>query len=420
MALACQVDSYRKTFDGTVVSVEPCPDHADKVLVELDDTVLFPEGGGQPDDHGTLGGKVVDSVQKASGRVLHRVAASIDDFAVGGKVAVEVDWSRRFDHMQQHSGQHLFTAITDREYKYPTVSWYLGAETSYLDLGTKKATNEELYRVQDLVNDAIRDRKAMTPKLVERDSPELASVRSKGMPDGTEPVRVVTIDGIDSNMCCGTHVSNLSDLQVFQVLYSEVVKAITRVHFVVGNRATSLMRKMIDRERALTKILAVAPTEHAAFVERQKKTLKQQVKSGKTHLKELGKLLGEQAKKSGAAHLHVHRPDGDSDFVGTFVPAAESDTMLLCVTAGAKEGPFNISGPMTLIEAVADDICKLIDGRGAIKGTRYLGKAGNLKKQGKIGAILKKAVEDAQAQDSSAAVVPAAAAEQPPAADPPA
>ena len=128
MSLLCQVDSYLRETTAQVTAITQSS--ATTYAVTLSDTILFPEGGGQPCDHGTIAGLTVDNVQTdaKSQETLHTVHCSQPSlpFAVGDSVAVVLDWRRRFDHMQQHSGQHLITAVADLEFGFKTVSWSLG------------------------------------------------------------------------------------------------------------------------------------------------------------------------------------------------------------------------------------------------------------------------------------------------------
>lgn len=244
-ALACQRDSALRSWRSRVVRCDRVRVAATKKMpaatsfeVELLDSVLFPEGGGQPHDTGAIDQHRVDYVFVRDGRCIHRVPAENEDaappFAVGQEVETTVDWTRRFDHMQQHSAQHLLSAIADR-HGFETTTWSLGDERCNVELvpvGEAKdgAKDEDkpksktkqrgvpmdvLLQIEREVNAAIVQGLVMAPKLAEPGSPEWTAIAAKFPPDQQpEALRIVCIDGIDANPCCGTHVSNIAQLQV--------------------------------------------------------------------------------------------------------------------------------------------------------------------------------------------------------------
>ncbi len=118
---ACQRNSYLKELKSIVIS---CKKLADKYHVILDDTVLFPEGGGQPYDKGKIGDVAVERVLRDGNKAVHVLSDAVTE---GETYQCEIDWERRFDHMQQHSGQHLLSAIADHKYGFKTTSWDLGS-----------------------------------------------------------------------------------------------------------------------------------------------------------------------------------------------------------------------------------------------------------------------------------------------------
>ncbi|KAL1263969.1 hypothetical protein QQF64_004324 [Cirrhinus molitorella] len=132
MAFQCQRDSYMQEFDTSVVSCVPAEltlenngkkEKLKGFNLKLKDTILFPEGGGQPDDHGMVGGVPVLRVLRQGPEAVHFISSALEE---GQEVHIKLDWERRFDHMQQHSGQHLITALADTMFGYKTTSWELG------------------------------------------------------------------------------------------------------------------------------------------------------------------------------------------------------------------------------------------------------------------------------------------------------
>lgn len=223
MAFRCQRDSYAREFTTTVVSCRPAElqtegsngkkDVLSGFQVVLEDTLLFPEGGGQPDDRGTINDISVLRVTRRGTQADHFTQTALTP---GTEVRVQVDWERRFDHMQQHSGQHLITAVADHLFGLKTTSWELGRLRSVIELDSPSVTAEQVAAMEQSVNEKIRDRLPVSVRELSLSDPEVEQVRGRGLPDDhAGPIRVVTIKSVDSNMCCGTHVSNLSDLQVW-------------------------------------------------------------------------------------------------------------------------------------------------------------------------------------------------------------
>jgi misacylated tRNA(Ala) deacylase len=141
MVFKCQEDSFLREFTSKVVSCEKSVFsynlngkniETNGYEVILENTIIFPEGGGQPSDHGYLNDQPVYQVIRRGDKAVHYVEQPLN---IGEEVKEVIDWKRRLDHMQQHSGQHLITAIVDREFKYPTMSWYLGEDVAYIELG---------------------------------------------------------------------------------------------------------------------------------------------------------------------------------------------------------------------------------------------------------------------------------------------
>lgn len=220
-----------------------------------ENTILFPEGGGQPCDYGTINGQPVRSVVRKGSTAVHFVE-SPTSFEEGAEVQQHLDWARRLDHMQQHSGQHLITALFDREFKYDTTSWSLGSSVSHIQLSTPHLiSRESLDLIERQANDLIREGRPVSVLLVDPEvAQEFQDARApRGLPKDHEGLaRVVRIEGIESNMCCGTHVSNLSQLQCIKLLYAEKVKTNVLVYFVVGERALRKLGEVFAREQQLT------------------------------------------------------------------------------------------------------------------------------------------------------------------------
>jgi misacylated tRNA(Ala) deacylase len=340
MAFACQRDSYAKEL---ITSVKSCQSakidgKQDGYEVLLEDTVLFPEGGGQPDDRGTIDGVAVERVLRRGGEAVHYTLEPIE---IGKTVKVEVDWKRRFDHMQQHTGQHLVTAIADNKYGYKTASWCLGPHKSFIELDCSKMSQKEIDDVEVSVNELIRAQTPVIPHVLQVGSPELEEVRSRGLPDDhVGPVRVIEIQGIDSNMCCGTHLSNLSHLQSIKLLHTESKRGHVLLYFVAGQRVLDYLNRSVSVERSLSKLLSCGPEDHVECVERLQKTQKLSAKVNRGYLREIAQLLVYK-------HLHsesrdpvacIHRDDGDIEFMNVIANELTPQGIICLITAGPEKG----------------------------------------------------------------------------------
>ena len=243
-------DPYLKSFRARVIGMR---DLDGKPAAVLDRSAFYPEGGGQPGDRGTLGGARVLDTQERQGEVLHIV-----DQAVNGEVDAEIDWTRRFDHMQQHHGQHLLSAAFDK-LEAPTVSFHLGDRTCTIDLDAPLG-KLDLRQAEAMANDSIW-----------RDLPVIArdftgEERSR-LPLRKEPVkgdRVVVVEGVDASPCGGTHPKRTGEVGCIAVLRAQRWgEGKARIEFVCGNRVVKLLREANETLLQAADALKAAPADLA-------------------------------------------------------------------------------------------------------------------------------------------------------------
>ncbi|XP_063931239.1 alanyl-tRNA editing protein Aarsd1 [Zophobas morio] len=392
MVFKCQEDSFLKEFTSTVVSCQKSEFSAsingktvnvDGYEIILEDTILFPEGGGQPCDYGFLNDQPVYQVTRKSDKAIHFVK---EPFNVGDQVKQKIDWNRRLDHMQQHSGQHLITAVFDRDFKFYTVSWYLGEEVAYLELDTPTVTQEQMDQVENTCNELIRENVAVVVHNLDENTPEeeLENFRSvRGLPaDHKGAIRVVTIEGIESNMCCGTHVTSLSQLQAVKLLYSEKSKRKdkTLLYFLIGNRVVSRLSQCLKREQKLTGYLKTNPVQHPEFVEKLIQNTKLLNKNLQTVLKDLAVYEAQKLKECKEKYFILHRKEADPTFMNILIKEADRTDIFQFLSVGDEKGAGNIIlyGDEKAISDLANKICELLGGKGAGKGCKYQAKVTNL------------------------------------------
>ncbi|KAG0432928.1 hypothetical protein HPB47_020390 [Ixodes persulcatus] len=403
MIFACQKDSYLQHLKTKVVKCDAAflevltngkkEKQAGYELV-LEDTVLFPEGGGQPDDRGTANGVPVVRVFRKNGHAIHFVHSP---FTVGEEVELEVDWTRRYDHMQQHSGQHLITAVAEDQFNWHTTSWSLGDEVSFVELDAPAGIQAAgVQRLEAAVNEKIRECVPVSVKLYEHGSEELNGVRTRlKLPEGEgDSIRVVTIAGVDSNTCCGTHVSNLSHLQAIKLLYTEKGKqGKTNLYFLVGNRVLGYLDKAVKRERSLNTLLKCGPEEHAAMADKLAKSLKLANKNALSVLRDLALAEANLFKQLDPLpkFFSFHRREADAEFMSIFANEVGNKDVLLFLTAGDEKGSgqFLLAGRDEIVSAYGSRVCQLLDGKGFMKHGKFQGKANCLSKRGKVEDLLR-------------------------------
>ncbi|XP_078501454.1 alanyl-tRNA editing protein Aarsd1 isoform X1 [Lissotriton helveticus] len=406
MAYECQRDSYAKEYTTTVVSCGPAELKSDvngkkETLrgfnVILKDTLLFPEGGGQPDDRGLMNDIPVLRVTRQGPDAIHFVRTPLE---LGSEVHIQVDWVRRFDHMQQHSGQHLITAIADLMYGFKTTSWELGRQRSVIELDTPSVTAEQVAAIEAQVNEKIRQHVPVHVRVYSVDDPEIEQVRSRGLPDDhTGPVRIIDIEGIDANMCCGTHVSNLSDLQVIKLLGTEKGKKNkTNLTFLAGNRMLNYVGRSHATEKALTSLLKTGPEEHVEAVDKLQKSTKLLQKNNLNLLRDLAVLIAQNF-KSGAEKSQIfclHRKDGDNEFMNIIVNEIGTEETLIFLTVGDEKaaGLFLLAGPTDMVEKLGPRVAELLEGKGAGKRGRYQGKANKMSRRAEVEELLQQSVKE--------------------------
>nr|XP_022908357.1 alanyl-tRNA editing protein Aarsd1 [Onthophagus taurus] len=392
MVFKCQEDSFLKEFTTTVIDctkakfstvINGKKEKIDGFEIVCEDTILFPEGGGQPSDHGFLNNIQVYQVNRRGDKAVHYTK---NELSIGEPVKQIVDWKRRLDHMQQHSGQHLLTAIIDREFKFSTVSWWLGEEISHVELDTSSISKEQIEKAEYLCNELIRDAKPVNVELLKlNENTDVNQIRARGLPkDHVGDVRIITIENVESNMCCGTHVSNLAQLQVIKLLNVEKSSRKNNVllNFLVGNRVLEKLGSCLEREQKLITILNNAPSQHFDLVEKLVKTTKILNKNQQSLLKDIAAYEVEKLKGLDQLpkYFMVHRKEGDFDFMNQFIKLINSTDIFLVLSIGEEKGNGNIVlyGKENVIADLGNKICQILSGKGAGKGNKYQGKVNNL------------------------------------------
>lgn len=249
-----------ETAEGEATVLETVEDGGYAVV--LDRSVFFPEGGGQPCDLGSIGGIPISAVIEKEGRILHYLERGAG-FAAGGRVAFSLDKARRRDHTQQHSGQHLLSAILEEEFGIHTIGFHLGIEYSTIDISAEGIDRRHLERIEALSEAFIG---ADRPIVVHSCPPEdISSFRLRRKPPAGEKIlRVVEIDNYDWSPCCGTHAASMGSLRMLLVLGWERYKKNTRLYFAAGDRAVEACRRAHETLKEMSLTLGSSPAEAPA------------------------------------------------------------------------------------------------------------------------------------------------------------
>ena len=287
-------DPYLTAFTARVLS---CEKSKSGWAVVLDRTAFYPEGGGQPADHGTLGAVQVTDVHETKGVIFHTCDGPVE---IGTQVAGAVDWPRRFDHMQQHSGEHILSGLLCSLYHCDNVGFHLGADTVTIDYNAE-LTWEQVMAAEKAANEVIWQD---TPVDITFPAPDaLARLNYRSKKALTGQVRIVAFPGADCCACCGTHVRRAGEVGIIKVLSCQKFREGVRLELVCGGRAMAHLCRSWQQNRSIGQQLSVKPGDTAEAVERQGR----EILSLKTRCagleEELFRLLAEQYRDAGEVLL---------------------------------------------------------------------------------------------------------------------
>jgi alanyl-tRNA synthetase len=276
-------DAYLQEFDAHVVRVDV---RDGRTAVVLDRTAFYPTSGGQPFDLGFLIGdpervaprepvgeerplqgrlSVVDVIDDDHGDVVHVVEVGAGELIAGQTVHGAIHWARRFDHMQQHTGQHVLSAAIDRLFGVRTVSFHLGAESSTIDL-SRELTREEIGSAEVEANHVVWENRAVSIRFASADEAARLPLRKESGREGT--LRLVDVESFDLSACGGTHVERTGGIGVIAIGSIERFKGGQRVEFFCGARALRKFRTMRDVLADAVRIVSVPPGELPSAIEK--------------------------------------------------------------------------------------------------------------------------------------------------------
>ena len=263
-----EADAYRREASALILAAEPDGRGGGKLA--LDGTVFYPEGGGQPADHGTLtlpdGTRLtVTDVHEQGGVIWHRVDALPHTAAPGTAVTGRIDWAWRFDKMQQHTGEHILSGILHQMFGAENVGFHIGSDAVRMD--TSVPISAEGLREAELAANRIVWQNV--PVLITYPTrEELAQMTYRSKKEIEGQVRIVTIPGADVCACCGTHTAATGAVGQIKILAAENYKGGVRLSVVCGERALLAAQAMRQRQADIGALLSAKPSETAHAVHR--------------------------------------------------------------------------------------------------------------------------------------------------------
>jgi len=375
---AYESDPYLRHLNAEILSTG---EDQGRPFVVLSDTILYPEGGGQPADRGTLNGVAVLDVQKAKGEVRHFLASPV----APGKARLELDWARRFDHMQQHTGQHLLTALAQDRFGWATTAFHLGEDVCDIELAVPGLSPRQMEELEEAVITEISAARPLSARSVSAEEYGTLKVRSRGLPEGHRgDIRLVQIEGLDLNTCGGTHLRSTAELETMKLLGTESLRGGTRLFFVAGGRVRRRLASHEARNGKLRTLLGAPDADLPSVLETRLEQLKTAERRLRLAEDELAGLLVEAlAARPGVLAEH-HFEGKDAGFIQkaarSLVAAAPGKVAFFTAeSAGVAFFVLAAGESMTMdVAALGREIAVLLEAKGGGSGKIFQGKAPGL------------------------------------------
>jgi len=358
--------SYIRAFKAKVAQKKPLED---KILIALDKTAFFPEGGGQPGDIGFIGEVAVEDTVIENGVIWHTVK---EDIAVGQEVECAIDWDVRFSRMQNHTAEHLLCGIIHEKFGFNNVGFHLNDHIVTMDIDGA-LTGENIAEVEALAQKAIYENCpvfAYTPS-----KEELKELEYRSKLELDEDVRIVEIDGYDRCACCAPHVMTTSEIGVLKVInFFQLKKGVTRIELLAGNLAYLDYKALNEQNSKLMALLSAKRMETFEETKRASESLTQ----AKNQIKELSAKL---------AFSQIERLEIGENLVGFLADKTYDDLRyccnilteeknICCLFSEGEKGEYIylISSKETDVTELVKSLNSVFSGRGGGKKTYAQGK----------------------------------------------
>ncbi|HJV17095.1 MAG TPA: DHHA1 domain-containing protein [Bacillales bacterium] len=255
-------DAYLQSFSSSIE--KQGVDQTGEPYVVFNQTAFYPTGGGQPFDTGWIHNVKVINVEEVDGEIRHYLEKPLS--GTTNEVLGKIDWERRFDHMQQHAGQHILSAAFDQLFQYKTVGFHLGREVLTIDLDTENLSEYDAKKAEDLANQIILENRPIETKWVSEQELEQYDLRKETKVK--EDIRLVIIPDFDYNGCGGTHPNSTGEVTAVKILNWEKQKKKIRVEFICGNRVIEQFHEKQKVLLELTKLLSAPEKDMVRAVNR--------------------------------------------------------------------------------------------------------------------------------------------------------
>ena len=252
-------DSMIKNFQGRVLE---CREEKKGYAIRLDKTAFYPEGGGQPYDMGTLNQIKVVNVQEKEDEIWHYTE---EPLKVGTVVEGQIDWDRRLDLMQQHSGEHIVSGMIHSRYGYNNVGFHMGEDTITIDFDGE-ISEEELKEIEWKANQYVWENHSL--EIIWPDKEELETISYRSKKELTGPVRIVTWPGADTCACCGVHIKTSGQVGQIMLLSVQHFKNGVRIEMICGGRVLKYANLLKEQNRKISNMLSVKWKETAKGVDK--------------------------------------------------------------------------------------------------------------------------------------------------------
>ncbi len=253
------LDARLSRFTARVLS---CVPEGGSWAVVLDQTAFYPEGGGQPWDTGSLGEAQVTAVRRRDGHVVHTCDRPLEP---GAQVEGQIDWARRFDLMQQHSGEHIVSGLAHRFYGCENVGFHMGAQVITIDFD-RPLDQQQLRHLEDAANRYLWENQPVEISYPSQE--ELSRLAYRSKKELTGQVRIVTFPGADVCACCGTHVAAAGEIGLIKLLTCQKFRSGVRIELVCGGRAWDYLSQVAEQNHKVSNLLSVKEPETAQGVAR--------------------------------------------------------------------------------------------------------------------------------------------------------
>lgn len=323
-------DVYKKEFTAKVLECRECEKGFEIIL---DQSAFYPEGGGQPCDLGTLNGIAVLDVQEKDREIVHYTKEAVE---AGSEVIGKIDWDRRFDLMQQHSGEHMVSGLIHEAYGYDNVGFHMGSDTITIDLNGP-LDEAQLAEIERKTNQKIWEDTQI--KIIYPTAEELEKIDYRSKKELIGQVRIVEFPGVDICACCGTHVTHTGEIGMVKLLSVEKFREGVRIEMICGKRVLDYLNMVNDQNHQISVKLSAKMDKTAQAVERLQEEnfrLKGQV----------GQLVDDMCRKeaeryAGSGSVLIFMDGMDADSVRKLADAVTQTCQGCCaVFSGNADGSY--------------------------------------------------------------------------------